>query len=225
MDPLYEVDIVSADVLSGALITGDRVLFEDYTYGDFYSLGMDALRLPSTENYRKFVKYLHLVIQYGGGHRNTYPLHFKSLITKKEWKDLYQKYKSYLKGRYHTFFNRCKDFSFLGGYYKKRFEHPKLPNGFGLTISKPYATPAHVIQAITKILATRLFLNLEELGYDTVFEIHDAVITRKYVSEETANEIIANIAQAMLTEIELEWPIPPDSRFAKTEKLKFEKAA
>jgi len=223
-EPIYETDIRSADVLSGALITKDKKLFGDYVSGDLFARAQKELNLPFAN--RDLIKQAHYLIQYGGGYRNTYTaIRRDHTITEEQWQKLYEKYKQYLKEHYPHFLGRLADFTKIGGAALKNRRQIAPPNESFFCAEKPHATPAHVIQAVTKIIAARLFNKLEERGYDPVFEIHDAVVTRKEVPLQVANGIMNNIVQDMLIKLELNWPISEEVRFVKTERLLLREAA
>ncbi len=88
-----------------------------------------------------------------------------------------------------------------------------------LIIDKITAVTAHIIQALTKIMITRLFTAIEFHQYDCIFEIHDAVIMRKRIDKDIANRIMHNIISSILKELNLTWKIPSNANFVKVEQL------
>ena len=212
---LYELDLSAADILSGALITGHLGLFNDYLSGSFYKQIMKALDIEGTKDNLFLVKKITLSTQNMGGAEGTYNDSIKKIIDWKSWKELFDAVKEYLKMSYPEYYSRLREFVKIGAGAKVNRKHPRLPNGFGLILKEVYATPAHVVQSVTKAIITLVFDKLEEAGYDLVFEIHDSVACRNPISLEKANQIARDIIRQVIDELGYNWLIPANAVFVK----------
>jgi len=99
--------------------------------------------------------------------------------------------------------------------------YPLLPNGIPLEFDrkKPYSVPPIVMQSYVSLLTTELFNQLYERGYQPVFDVHDAVITREPVEFEVANAIVQKTVSDIINRHKLNWQVPEATTFVTVERI------
>jgi len=217
------IDIRSAEPLVAAINTGDRNLFDDYLKGDVYQQATERLSMPKSYQDRKALKNeLWLPIQYGCGLNTTIRNLKLQGLAFSEAKTLiydtiesYYLLKDYLKERYPKYWEGLQRLINVGRSLAHKEFYPLLPNGIPLEFDrkKPHSVPPIVMQSYVSLLTTELFNQLYELGYEPVFDIHDAVVTRKSVEFEVANTVVRNTVIDIIERHELNWQVPEETTF------------
>jgi len=229
-EPLWAIDIRSADMLFGALLAGDKALFDDCLTGDLYSAGntpeiiRNALGLEWDDDetaaaVRKVAKGFTLATTYGAG-----PAALKTVapsVGVKEIKD----FQADFKGRYPVYFEWSEKKRRYGAAAYKHGWQPRLPNAL-LLVVRPrngtppgYGTPACFVQATVKVAVSAMLLELGKRGFDPVFEIHDAVVVRKPVPEAVANSILWDVIKQMAQALGRNWRFDVSKPVVKIEQI------
>lgn len=226
------VDIRSAEPLVAAICSGDENLFKDYITGDVYDFATQRLQLPEAYQNRKTLKNkLWLPIQYGCTLNSALSLQsfkgmsfFQSQNYINDTIEAYKLLKDYLKTAYPKYWEKLEHFRNLGRKLAKSDFYPELPNGVPLKFDrgKPHSVPPIVMQAHVSKIINMLFNKLWEDGFEPVFDIHDAVVTRKPVEKEYANKIVREAVLELIVSYGLDWEVPEDTMFVTVDPIKYE---
>jgi hypothetical protein len=217
---LFDSDIKNAEIYTASIVTKDKQLFDDLNEAqDFYLMVANQVVPEEAEYLRHSIKQIVLMIQYGAG-KKAILKEFKHPI----YLELYRLVSEYLEANYPVYFGMLKRIKDIGRRIIMDDKFPLLPNEFPLKIGgrNSYALLSHINQAYISIVTAELYLWLNQLGYEPVFDMHDAVVTQEEPTDEIVNAIVRNSFQGIIDSLKLDWRIPSDQKLAKVNGLIFD---
>jgi len=78
-----------------------------------------------------------------------------------------------------------------------------------------------MIQSTTAWATANILLKLEAAGFDPIFNIHDAVVTRAEIATDKATEFVRAALGQVLTTFERKWKIPEAATLFGLRRLEF----
>lgn len=241
--PLHGYDLVMGDVLSMAILSGDRVLWEDWLGRDLYTEGAIELgllppghALEKSSAVRRLLKVWTLAAFYGAaaGALAMAAVDSGSVPDAEEAEDLARRYTRFLRHRYRRFFSWFRGQAHYARQYaqlnRSRYLWTGLPfrpksvpdRVTGQLVPAFHTAGCHQAQSLTTYVNAALAVEVERRGGDVVATIHDSVVTRRPMPVDELNGIVAAVVSDLLEERGLDWSIPPGARFVEDDSAGYE---